>query len=158
MFQFFLQSSLQFWKSTKRKKRWDLIITLTYGNLPYAKKLLPKRSTWHHNSEWRNKWSDHCCFCCCCFFFCCCCFFFISNLNFQQQAQNVLILTRDTLASYRSQRMASRRRWCWWALHALYDRPQQRPSPRRFISKIGRKIYRKKGVWKPSYWPDRLSM
>ena len=42
--------------------------------------------------------------------------FFISYLNFQQKAQIVLILIRDTLASNRSQRTASRRRWCWWVL------------------------------------------
>ena len=66
--------------------------------------------------------------------------FFISYLNFQQQAQNVLILTIDTLAFNRSQRTASGHRWCWWALHIMYNRPQQRSSPRWFISKIRREI------------------
>ena len=73
--------------------------------------------------------------------------FLRSYPNFQQQAQNVLILTRDTLASNWSQRAAvtgSRRWWCWWVLLAIYNRPQQHPSPRCFISKIGRKINRKK--------------
>ena len=77
---------------------------------------------------------------------------FILYLSFQQQAQNVLILTRNTLAFNRKQRTASRRRWCWWALHAMYNRPQQRPSPRRFICKIWKTVNRKKMVFgSPQY-------
>ena len=65
----------------------------------------------------------------------------------KQQAQNVLILTRDTLAFNRSQRTASGWRCCWWALHAMYNRSQQWSTPRRFISKIGRKVKSEKIVF-----------
>ena len=67
--------------------------------------------------------------------------FFISYHNFQQQAQNVLILTRDTLASNQERLMDDDG---VGELRAIYNRPQQRSSPRRFISKIGGKINRKK--------------
>ena len=40
--------------------------------------------------------------------------------------------------------MASRGRLCGQALHAMYNRPQQQPSPWGFISKIGRKTNWKK--------------
>ena len=56
-------------------------------------------------------------------------FFFTSFLSFQQQAKNVLILTRDTLSPNQSKRTASIDDGVGELCILCINRPQQRPSP-----------------------------
>ena len=81
---------------------------------------------------------------------------FISYLNFQQQAQNVLILTRDTLAANQEWLLDDNGvdELCMLCITGHNNGPVLGAS----YPKSGQRLIGKNGVWKASYTPDRLSM